>query len=225
MNDDNIDTLASRLDEGVANELSLLLDDGGGVDGVSSQVGVGHWLVDGGNNRGNTWDIVVGVVVVRTVVCGGIEERWVSLSLALDEGVSNEVSLLLDDGGGVDGVSSQVGVGDWLVDGGNNWSNPGNVVVGVVVVGAVVGWGEEEGWVSISVTLGKSVILQGLDSATLSSDAVVWGVKAALGNDGTSGGGVDVGIGVGIGISGSGSEEDLWVSFGFPLVQAANSDG
>ena len=225
MNDDNIDTLASRLDEGVANELSLLLDDGGGVDGVSSQVGVGHWLVDGGNNRGNTWDIVVGVVVVRTVVCGGIEERWVSLSLALDEGVSNEVSLLLDDGGGLDWVSSQVGVGDWLVDGGNNWSNPGNVVVGVVVVGAVVGWGEEEGWVSISVTLGKSVILQGLDSATLSSDAVVWGVKAALGNDGTSGGGVDVGIGVGIGISGSGSEEDLWVSFGFPLVQAANSDG
>ena len=225
MNDDNIDTLASRLDEGVANELSLLLDDGGGVDGVSSQVGVGHWLVDGGNNRGNTWDIVVGVVVIRTVVCGGIEERWVSLSLALDEGVSNEVSLLLDDGGGLDWVSSQVGVGDWLVDGGNNWSNPGNVVVGVVVVGAVVGWGEEEGWVSISVTLGKSVILQGLDSATLSSDAVVWGVKAALGNDGTSGGGVDVGIGVGIGISGSGSEEDLWVSFGFPLVQAANSDG
>ena len=69
------------------------------------------------------------------------------------------------------------------------------------------------------------MILQGLDSATLSSDAVVWGVKAALGNDGTSGGGVDVGIGVGIGISGSGSEEDLWVSFGFPLVQAANSDG
>ena len=118
-----------------------------------------------------------------------------------------------------------MGVGHWLVDGGNNWGNPGNVVVGVVVVGAVVGWGEEEGWVSISVTLGKSVILQGLDSATLSSDAVVWGVKAALGNDGTSGGGVDVGIGVGIGISGSGSEEDLWVSFGFPLVQAANSDG
>ena len=129
--------------------------------------------------------------------------------------------LLLDDGGGVDGVSSQVGVGHRLVDGGNNGGNTGNIVVRAVVR-SVVSRGVEEGRIGISVTLGKSVIPQGLDSATLSGDAVVGGVETGLGNDS---GGSSVAVGVGVGVSVGVGKEDLGVSFGFPLVQTADGNG
>ena len=87
--------------------------------------------------------------------------------------MSDNVALLLDNGGGVDkGVSSQVGVGHWLVDGGNNWGklSDTSVVVGIVVVwvvGVVVSWCVQKAGVSFSVTLDKSVISQSLDGASL----------------------------------------------------------
>jgi hypothetical protein len=102
--------------------------------------------------------------------------------------VSDNVALLLDNGGGVDkGVSSQVGVGHWLVDGGNNWGELSNtsVVVGIIVVwvvGIVVSWCVQKAGISFSVTLGKSVISQSLDGASLSSDAIMRAVWADLGN-------------------------------------------
>ena len=103
--------------------------------------------------------------------------------------MSNNVALLFNNSGGVDkGVSSQVGVGHWLVDGGDNWgklSNTGSVEVGVVVVwvvSVVVSWGVQKAGVSFSVTLGKAVIPQSLDGASLSGDAIVGAVWADLGN-------------------------------------------
>ena len=48
--------------------------------------------------------------------------------------MSNNGGVLLNNGGVVDGVSSQVGVGHWLVDGGNNWGNVGNGVNETVLV-------------------------------------------------------------------------------------------
>ncbi len=179
----------------MSDNVALLLDNGGGVDkGVSSQVGVGHWLVDGGNNWGklSNTSVVVGIVVVWVegiVVSWGVKRSaGVSLGLTLDKGVSNNVALLLNNGGGGDkGVSSQVGVGHWLVDGGNNWGELSNtsVVVGIIVVwvvGIVVSWCVQKAGISFSVTLGKSVISQSLDGASLSSDAIMRAVWADLGN-------------------------------------------
>ena len=173
------------------------LNNGSWVDnGVSSQVGVCHWLVDLCDDWGKTGSIEVWVVVsiVCVVVSWGVENACVSfgIGLTLDEGVSDNVVGGFNNGSWVDnGVSSQVGVSDWSLDLGDDWGNTWNVVVWVVhewVVSSIV-WvvscGVEEAWVSfsISLTFDQTVVPQGLDGTTFSCDAVVWAIRTDLGNN------------------------------------------
>ncbi len=134
-------------------------------------------------------------------------------------------SLLLDNGGRLDGVSSQVGVGDVLVGGGNDWGNNSRasvVVVWVVGISVVVSWGVEEGSsISLSFTLSQTVVSQGLDGATLSGDAVVWSIGTDLGNN--SGGSGVGGIGVGVvAVRIRSSQENMGIGLSFPLVQTVD---
>ena len=167
-----------------------------GLDGVGSQVGVCHWLVDLCDDWGKTGSIEVWVVVsvVSVVVSWGVENACVSfgISLTLDEGVSDNVVGGFNNGSWVDnGVSSQVGVSDWSLDLSDDWGNTWNVVVWVVhewVVGSVVwvvGCGVEKAWVSfsISLTFDQTMVPQGLDGTTFSCDAVVWAIRTDLGNN------------------------------------------
>ena len=216
----------------MANNGALLLNNGGRLDGVGSQVGVGDWCVDGGNNWGNNsgasivvW--VVCIVGISIVVSWGVEKgASISLSLTLDKCVSNNMALLLNDAGGLDGVGSQVGVGDVLVGGGNNGGNNSGasvVVVWVVGISVVVSWGVEKAagiGIGLSFTLSQTVVLQGLDGASLSGDAVVRSIRTDLGNN--SGGSSVGGIGVGVVAVRRSSQENLGISLSFPLVQTVD---
>ena len=213
----------------MANNGALLLNNGGRLDWVGSQVGVGDWCVDGGNNWGNNsgasivvW--VVCIVGISIVVSWGIEKgASISLSLTLDKCVSNNMALLLNDAGGLDGVGSQVGVGDVLVGGGNNWGNNSraSVVVWVVGISVVVSWGiEKAAGIGLSFTLSQTVVLQGLDGASLSGDAVVRSIRTDLGNN--SGGSSVGGIGVGVVAVRRSSQENLGIGLSFPLVQTVD---
>ena len=225
------------LEESMANNSALLLNNGGRLDGVGSQVGVGDWGVDGGNNGGNNSGASIVVVWVVCVVGISIVVSWgiswgikkgagISLGLTLDKGVSDNVALLLDDAGGLDGVGSQVGVGDVLVGGGNNRGNNSGtsvVVVWVVGISVVVSWGVEKAagiGIGLSFTLSQTVVLQGLDGASLSCDAVVRSIRTDLGNNsrGSSVGGIGVGV---VAVRRS-SQENLGISLSFPLVQTVD---
>jgi hypothetical protein len=206
---------------------------------MSSKVGVGDWVVDGGNNWGNLRNVVVDIwvvvsvvgivgVVVTVVVGRGVEKVagiGFSFSLTLDKGMSDNGTVTFDDVSIVNRMSSKVGVGDWFVDGGNNWGNTGNVavVVGVVVsvVGVVVSRGVQKvAGISFgfSLTLDNSVFPQVLDGASLSGDAVV-------GTEGTGKNSLS-GVSVWPSVSVGRSDEELGVGlgFGFTFVETASLD-
>jgi hypothetical protein len=113
----------------VANNLALLLNNIGRLDRVSTQVSVCDRLVDGGNNRGNTWDIVVGAVV-SSIGVGGEENLGVSFGFPL-------VQTADMDGGSWVGVSISTGDG---------WADP----PGIGGVGIV-----KKGWIGFRLSLAK----------------------------------------------------------------------
>ena len=140
--------------------------------------------------------------------------------------MANNRALLLNNGGRLDGVGSQVGVGDWGVDGCNNWSNNSGasvVVVWVVGISVVVSWSVEKAagiGIGLSFTLSQTVVLQGLDGASLSCDAVVRSIRTDLGNN--SGGSSIGGVGVCVVAVRRSSQENLGIGLSFPLVQTVD---
>lgn len=124
--------------------------------------------------------------------------------------MSDNGALALDHGGGVDGVGTEVGVGHWGVDSGDNWGNLGcTVVVGSIDI-AVSEGRVEESWVSLGLALDESLLLKGTDGASLGGDASLGGVEGSV---------------VVAGSEEGGSQENLWISLSLTLVQTVDGGG